>query len=81
ALGNIYSGQILAAIEQAVPGWRSDLERGSFQAVKEWLSQNVHKPGNLYDPSELIKQITGNEVSVGPYLNYLNEKYSRLYRF
>jgi carboxypeptidase Taq len=81
ALGNIYSGQLLETMEKALPDWRKQLEKGNFKPVKQWLSKNVHNSGNLYDPPVLIKKITGKELTVKPYLKYLNEKYSRLYGF
>jgi len=81
ALGNIYSGQILAKMENGLPNWRKQIEKGNFSPVKNWLIKNVHNYGNLYDPPELIRKITGKELSVKPYLNYLNEKYSKLYGF
>jgi len=81
ALGNIYSGQILATMEKDIPEWRKQIEKGNFNNVKDWLIQNVHSHGNLYDPPDLIKKIIGKEFSVRPYLNYLNEKYSKLYAF
>jgi len=81
ALGNIYSGQILATMEKDLPNWRMQIEKGSFSPIKNWLIKNVHNYGNLYDPPELIRKIAGKELSVKPYLNYLNEKFSKLYGF
>ena len=81
ALGNIYSGQILAIMEKDLPKWRKQVEKGIFSPVKNWLIKNVHSYGDLYDPPELIRKITGKELNVKPYLNYLNEKYSKLYGF
>jgi carboxypeptidase Taq len=81
ALGNIYSGQILATMEKDLPNWKKQVEKGNFSPVKNWLIKNVHNYGNLYDPPELIRKITGKELNVKPYLNYLNEKYSKLYDF
>jgi carboxypeptidase Taq len=81
ALGNIYSGQILATMEKDLPNWRKQIEKGNFSPVKNWLVKNVHSHGNLYDPPDLIRKITGKELNVKPYLNYLNEKYSKLYGF
>lgn len=81
ALGNIYSGQLLAALEKQLQGWRNSVSRGNFKDIKEWLVKNIHSSGNLYDPDQLLKLITGKELSVNPYLNYLNEKYSELYGF
>jgi carboxypeptidase Taq len=81
ALGNIYGGQLLSAMEKDMPDWRKQLEKGSFKPAKQWLTEKVHKQGNLYDPPMLIKKITGKELTVKPYLNYLNEKCSKLYGF
>jgi len=81
ALGNIYSGQILAEMQKDWPNWRKQLEKGDFKNVKEWLTKNVHSYGNLYDPADLIKKITGKGLDFKPYLNYLNEKYRSLYGF
>jgi carboxypeptidase Taq len=81
ALGNVYTGQLLASMEKDTPDWRKQLEKGNFKPVKQWLAEKVHKQGNLYDPPALIKRITGKELTVKPYLNYLNEKCSKLYDF
>lgn len=81
ALGNIYCGQLLAKMEKDLPNWRRQIETGKFTLIKDWLIKNVHSYGNLYDPSDLIKKITGKELTVEPYLHYLNEKYSKLYDF
>jgi carboxypeptidase Taq len=81
ALGNIYSGQILGAMEKDLPNWRRGLARGNFNAVEQWLIKNIHSFGNLYDPADLIKKVTGKELTVKFYLSYLKEKYSKLYGF
>ncbi len=80
-LGNIYSGQILAAMEKNLPDWKNQIAQGNFQDIKQWLVKKIHSQGNLYDSSELIRKIVGEELSVKPYLSYLNEKYSKLYSF
>lgn len=81
ALGNIYSGQILAQMEKEQANWREQISQGNFSPIKNWLVNNVHRYGNLHDPADLIKKITGMELDVKPYLGYLEEKYSKLYGF
>ena len=81
ALGNIHSGQILATMEKDLPDWKTQISSGNFQNIKQWLAKNVHNHGNLYDPADLIRRITGEELNVKPYLNYLHKKYSKLYGF
>jgi carboxypeptidase Taq len=81
ALGNIYSGQMLAALARDIRDWRSQLAQGNLEGIRTWLTQNVHRNGDLYDPADLMKKITGKALDAEPYLNYLSEKYSRLYGF
>ena len=81
ALGNIYSGQITAAINKDVPDWRKQLSEGKLSLVNNWLKRNIHSKGDLFDPEELIKKATGRNLESEPYLKYLSEKYGRLYGF
>jgi carboxypeptidase Taq len=81
ALGNIYSGQITATLAHDIGDWRDQLCQGNLKSIHRWLVQNVHSYGNLYDPADLIKRITGRNIDSKPYLDYLQEKYRKLYGF
>jgi carboxypeptidase Taq len=81
ALGNIYSGQLTAALAKDMQDWRQQIACGNLETIKGWLVKNVHSYGDLYDPADLIKKITGKELDAEPYLEYLREKYSGLYGF
>lgn len=80
-LGNIYSGQLLATLANEMRDWRNQLMQGNLEGIRMWLTKNVQRQGNLYDPADLMRRITGKELNAGPYLKYLNEKYSGLYEF
>jgi carboxypeptidase Taq len=81
ALGNIYSGQILLKMQKDISDWRNHITKGNLHGVKQWLTENVYRYGNLYDPADLIKKITGEELNIQPFLSYLNTKYAKLYGF
>jgi carboxypeptidase Taq len=81
ALGNIYSGMFLERMQRDLPQWRSGVRHGEFAPVLQWLRTNVHSQGNLYDPSDLIKKVTGKEITVAPFLRYLDRKMSRIYGY
>ena len=81
ALGNIYNGQLTAALEKDVPNWRQQLAQGNLGNIKQWLTKNVYSYGDLYDPADLMQKVTGKKLDSEPYLKYLNEKYSELYGF
>ena len=79
ALGNIYDGQILAALTKAAPDWQKEVAEGKLDIVNIWLKENIHSKGDLTDPEELIKQATGTNLDSKPYITYLNKKYSSIY--
>jgi len=79
AIGNIIDGQLLWKIEQVMPDWKKDLKKGDLTKVIDWLKINVHQMGYLYDPLELVKKITGEELTTKYYLEYLRKEYSKIY--
>ena len=79
ALGNIYSGQILQALKFNIEDYEKKIEAGELVKIKQWLRNNVQSYGNLFDPDELIEKISGKKIISQPYLEYLNEKYQKIY--
>jgi carboxypeptidase Taq len=68
-------------MEKDIPNWRAQLAKGDFHNIKQWLVKNVHSYGNLYDPKDLLKKVTGEGINVKHYINYLNAKNSKLYGY
>lgn len=78
-LGNFFSVQIFNQAKRELPGLKEDFKAGKFGPLKEWLNENVHEVGCRYKAAELIERLTGKEPSSEPFLDYLEEKYSRIY--
>lgn len=81
AIGNIYSGHLLSKLEREMPGWKEGIAQGRFAPVLQWLKDNVHVLGNLYDPLVMLKKVTGEEIDSSHFVRYLNDKYSSIYGF
>lgn len=79
ALGNIYGGMFLDKMERDLPEWRSDVQEGDFSPVRAWLRENVHSKGNMYDPADLVKVVTGKGLNIDPFLDYLGRKVDLVY--
>ncbi len=79
ALGNIYGGMFLKKLTKDVPDWRDAVAGGRFAPVGAWLAENVHSKGALYDPADLVKVVTGEKVSIRPFLDYLDQKVEYVY--
>jgi len=78
ALGTAYSAQIFAALKASVDVDRC-CESGDFTPVKSWLTEKIYRHGMLYTADELIEKTCGKAFDPGYYVNYLKEKFSRLY--
>ncbi|MCH9609072.1 MAG: Thermostable carboxypeptidase 1 [Chlamydiales bacterium] len=80
ALGNLYAAQFFNTFEEEHPDWGSQIEKGEFSFLKEWLKKNIHQHGRGYTATELVKKVTKKPLSTTPYLNYLKSKYEKIYK-
>ena len=78
ALGSAFGAQFLKAMEKDLDIDKL-LENNEFDKIKEWLRDHIHKYGALYDSQEIIKMCTGEEFDPNIYVDYLIDKYSKLY--
>ena len=79
ALGNLYGLQFLKKLCQDLPDYEGDIARGSFAAIRHWLRENIYVWGRRLDPADLLFKVTGEKLSVAPFLEYIEAKYTELY--
>lgn len=80
ALGNAYGAMILNKMKEDIDFDKALLD-GDLEKIKNWLKDKVFSIAPLKDPNEWIKAITGKDFSTKDYINYLHEKFSKLYKF
>ncbi len=78
-LGNIYAGQMFHCIKKTIPNWHNDIKTGNYTNVREWLIKNVHNKGSLYDPIDLIENISGEKPNPQYFIEYMNQKFGKIY--
>jgi carboxypeptidase Taq len=78
-LGNLYAAQFARAARQALPELEAQMARGELAPLREWLRQNIHGHGKRYRANELVKVVTGQDLSPRPFIEYLQAKYKPLY--
>ena len=78
ALGNAYGAQILRRMQQDFDVFAA-VEKGDLICIREWLKENVFSCASMLDPDTWIRRITGEPLNVNYYLDYLEEKYTKLY--
>jgi carboxypeptidase Taq len=78
-LGNIMSTQFFDQALASHPEIESEMAKGEFQTLHNWLKENIHQHGKKYTASELIKRVTGKDLDISPYIQYLKNKFGTLY--
>ena len=78
ALGNAYGVQILRRMEKDFDVF-SAVREGRLTAIRDWLTEHVFSIASLSTPDEWIRAITGESLNVNYYLDYLEEKFTRIY--
>lgn len=79
ALGNLYSAQLLATMEAAIPDLWDQVNEGVFGPCLCWLREHVHRVGRRETAVEILRDATGKEPDTDAFLEYLESKYSALY--
>ena len=80
-LGNIYDGMFLEKLGKEHQGWLEEICNGSINTILNWMIDNVHHNGNLMDPVDLVKHVTGKDINSRPFISYLEEKMKKIYNF
>lgn len=79
-LGNIYAGELYAALRKDLPALDADLAMGNTKSAVGWLKKKIHTYGGVSEPCELIQKAVGHVPSEKPILDYLNHKFSSIYK-
>ncbi len=78
-MGNFYDGHYYSLMKKDIPDMYDQVARGCFENIIKWQTDHVHKYGRLFTPSQLLKNIDGQELQAKYYIDYINEKYSKIY--
>jgi len=78
ALGNMYNAMYYNRMKQDL-----DIDRiiseGCFDVLNGWMKDHVFAKGNRLAPKDWIRDITGRDFTPDDFLDYLEEKYTKLY--
>lgn len=78
AVGNAIAAQIYAAMNREID-IDNCLEKGEIYKIREYLRENVHQYGMSKSANEFLKDITGEEFNPQYYIDYLTDKFTKLF--
>ncbi len=74
SLGAFYAAQFYYSMKKELDVPHLIRQR-HFAPILEWLKTNIHQYGYLYPSATLCQRITGADLSLDYYLQYIREKY------
>ncbi len=78
ALGNAFAAQIYHTMKKELPV-EELLKQGRISEITKYLREHIHRYGALKEPRQLLKELTGEEFNPDYYIQYLKEKFEKVY--
>jgi carboxypeptidase Taq len=79
ALGNLIAGQLWQKAHEDLEGLDAQIGAGELAPLRQWLRENVHRHGAKFSTGELLQQVVGKPIEVGPFVAYLKRKLGDVY--
>jgi carboxypeptidase Taq len=79
ALGNLYGLQFTQKLRRDIANLDDLTAAGNFGPLHSWLNDTIYRWGCRLEPAELLFKVTGEPLSAGPFLDYIEGKYGELY--
>ena len=78
ALGNAYNAMYVKEMSKDID-FKGAIARGDFALINGWMKEHVFKKANVLTPKEWLVDLTGRSLTAKDFLEYLNEKYMKIY--
>ncbi len=78
ALGSAFGAQFYHYMKKDMD-FEGLLRKGDIKTIREFLRVNIHQYGKLKTSRQILKDVTGEDFNPQYYIDYLLEKYGKLY--
>jgi carboxypeptidase Taq len=75
-LGNLYAAQFFAQARADLGDVEATFARGEFAPLLNWLREKIHAQGSTCWPRDLVRRVTGEGLTAGHLLTYLEKKFT-----
>jgi carboxypeptidase Taq len=73
--GDCYASQLFNTAKKDLVDLPGELRKGNLKPLNEWLKENIHSQGQLYDAPDLIERATGEKPNAKYFLDHLKNRY------
>jgi carboxypeptidase Taq len=81
SLGSFYAAQFFACASSNDRQLQDKMEKGDTTGLLQWLKQRIHASGRILNSEEICKSATGEPLNVQYFMDYLLDKYGKMYEF
>lgn len=81
SLGSFYAAQFFASACKSDPQLNDKMENGDTAGLLQWLRQRIHVSGRTFNSEETCQRATGETLNVQYFLDYLLDKFGKIYEF
>lgn len=81
SLGSFYAAQFYTKAKEQIPSLEQDVKNGKFDSLLGWLRKSIHQYGRYYKSEELCVKVCGETLDTQYFIQYLLDKYQKIYDF
>lgn len=78
SLGSFYAAQFFNAAQNQIPELNNQMSSGNYSTLLDWLKENIHQHGRIYNSEDLCKRVTGEGLNFDYFYRYVEKKYNTL---
>jgi carboxypeptidase Taq len=78
-LGNLYAAQLFTRAKREITNLEDEMAEGNLNILQEWLRAKVYDFGLIREAPELLQEATGKGLTSEFWLNYIKEKFRKIY--
>jgi carboxypeptidase Taq len=71
ALGCLIAAQMWETMQAELGDLEAGLGRGEVEPIQRWLGERVHRHGRRLDTTELVREATGRDMEIEPFLRHV----------
>lgn len=75
SFGALAAAQFMETARSALPNLPGSIRRGEFAPLQDWLKHTIHHPASRHDGETLVRQVTGKNLSIAPWLAHIGRRY------
>ena len=74
-LGRMFAAQMYQSMLVDIPDTENHISTGDFFSIVRWLREHVHSKASSLESGDLIKKVTGKELSADDFLRHIKNRY------